>query len=193
MSKIYLYSLIIGSMLMLGVSTTFGSEKQHNHISAASKSVPSYELAQPKSEENPIGEGEMRHSQVTKPKLMLDTVCGVSLYDDQQTVLKNKGKPKEIRKDKSMDGVNIYVYDDCTVGISDDAVSYVSVTAAMGMIDIDGIPLPLSKAKLMDALGTPYWNAEDGIVYKKQNSVLKLYLNGKDEVSTIHYFHESSV
>ncbi|PZE20240.1 hypothetical protein [Paenibacillus xerothermodurans] len=119
----------------------------------------------------------------------LVAVNGVSLDDDLETILKTKGKPNSIKPDELFSSTKLYKFNDCDIEISDGEIQYVSVPAAAGKIELDGHRLPMDLNVLKSRLGEPFFEAEDGIVYKVRQNALKLYIDpDSGKLTSIHFF-----
>jgi hypothetical protein len=119
----------------------------------------------------------------------LASVSGVSLGDDIKTIYELKGNPLSVKQDDILPSSKIYTFEDCQIGMSNGAIQYVSVPAAAGQINIDGQVLPLKLDELKNKLGKPYFEAEDGIVYRVRNNALKMYVDpANGSLVAVHFF-----
>ncbi|TDF95514.1 hypothetical protein [Paenibacillus piri] len=126
----------------------------------------------------------------TSVPFRLASVNGISLTDDLKTLYEIKGPPLAIERDGPLQDMSVYMYDDCAVGMSDGAVQFVKVPAAAGRIEIDGQLMPLKPDVLKSRLGQPYFEAEDGIVYKEGGRALKLFLDKETgALVSVHLFN----
>lgn len=136
---------------------------------------------------------EEQQSQAT-PKFKLDNVNGIALTDDIKTVTDKLGQPLSVEKDPDLVELEVYIYPKMNIGFSDGIVSYVEVLALEGAASIDGVSVPITKLGLMEALGEPDYVAEDGIVFQRKSSLVKLFTDMEtEEVTAIHYYHRSGV
>ncbi|MCZ8519683.1 MULTISPECIES: hypothetical protein [Paenibacillus] len=129
---------------------------------------------------------------VVAPAWKLQRVNGLSVDDDLKTLYEIKGEPAAVEKDPLFKDEQIFVYPDCRVGLYQNFIQYVMVPADSGMIEIDGQRLELSADSLKAALGEPDWTAEDGLVYRRGQAALKLFISADTGLLTsVHYFHSS--
>lgn len=123
----------------------------------------------------------------------LERVNGISVTDDLKTLYKMKGRPKAEETDPLFKDERIFVYDDCRIGLYDQFVQYVMIPVQAGTIEIDGTKLEMNADTLRQTLGTPDWAGEDGIVYKRGQRALKLFLDEHTgKLLSVHYFHTAT-
>ncbi|MGG2196956.1 hypothetical protein [Paenibacillus validus] len=124
----------------------------------------------------------------------LERVNGLSVTDDLKTVYEIKGEPKAVETDPLFKEERVLVYEDCKVGLHNNFVRFIVVSAAEAeTVDIDGKTLPLDAVKLQDALGKPDWIAEDGVVYRSHSRALKLFIDAETgKLTAVHYFHRTA-
>jgi hypothetical protein len=119
----------------------------------------------------------------------LAAVNGVSLGDDIKTIYEIKGTPLSVKQDEILKSAKLYAFEDCQIGFADGAIQYVSVSVSAGQIEIDGHTMPMNLALLKSTLGKPYFEAEDGIVYKVRNNALKIYIEpATGQLTSVHFF-----
>ncbi|MVO99971.1 hypothetical protein [Paenibacillus lutrae] len=129
----------------------------------------------------------------TAAKPDLKQINGISLTDDLNTVLKLKGQPERQSSDEFFGDTQILHYSDCTIGVSEYGIEYVEVGSDQNQVIVDGIVYKNDRQVLEDALGEPYFTAEDGLVYTQDNQVLKLFINPEtNQLESIHFFPKSS-
>ncbi|MFS0837951.1 hypothetical protein [Paenibacillus sp. 1P03SA] len=107
----------------------------------------------------------------------LEHVNGISLSDDENTIVKHKGEPTSVRKDEFFGDTKILEYPDCSVAVGEYGVEYVEVTPEHKQITIDGKRVANNLQALEKTLGEPYWVAEDGLVYTQDSQALKLFVD----------------
>ncbi|RCW48830.1 hypothetical protein [Paenibacillus prosopidis] len=123
----------------------------------------------------------------------LQTVNGISLYDNQSSVIEKKGEPALITEDPYIKGFEIYHYPGMNIIFSDGAVNFVEVLAGVDTFTIDGIPIPATVEAVKEALGEPDYVAEDGIVFQRNEALLKLFIDRDTQnLTSIHYYHISA-
>ncbi|CAG7638572.1 hypothetical protein PAESOLCIP111_03955 [Paenibacillus solanacearum] len=123
----------------------------------------------------------------------LNSLNGVSLSDDIAEIFEKKGEPLSVSRDELITSIETYRFNDCTVVVIGDFIQYIEVPRSSEEVKIDGEPLPLELSGLQDKLGAPYFESEDGIVYKNGTKALKIYTTaGSDKVNSIHYFNTAT-
>lgn len=130
-----------------------------------------------------------------KLDFVFQDVNGISLFDNKETIIESKGKPVSITKDPFFKEMETYHYPDHTnIGFSDGHMDYVEVMESAGSFQIDGIMVPMTLIDMKEVLGEPDFEAEDGIVFQRQQSLLKLFID-KDtrKLTSIHYYHKSNI
>jgi hypothetical protein len=130
-----------------------------------------------------------------KPKHVynLQLVEGISLYDDQQAVIENLGVPENIKRDPFTKELEIYQYPGINVGFSLGYVNYVKVLPEAGVIQIDSSTIPMTLEAVSGELGKPDFIAEDGLVFKRQQAVIKLFIDAETgRLTSIDYFHRTN-
>jgi hypothetical protein len=117
-------------------------------------------------------------------------VNGISVLDDLKTVYEIKGQPLDTEQSPDNKQERVLQYEDCTIGMFDQFVRYVSVPASFGEVELDGQRVRTSLEELKQVLGEPHTATEDGWVYRYGQSALKLMRGeNSDQLSYIHYFH----
>ncbi|CAG7652071.1 hypothetical protein ACFQI7_19345 [Paenibacillus allorhizosphaerae] len=126
-------------------------------------------------------------------RFALNSLNGVSLSDDISTIFEMKGAPLSVSRDELITSVETYRFKDCTVVVIGDFIQYIELPQSSDEVNIDGEPLPLELSELQAKLGTPYFESEDGIVYKNGSRALKIYTTaGSNKVNSIHYFNTAT-
>ncbi|MEK3912938.1 hypothetical protein [Paenibacillus sp. FSL H7-0331] len=127
-------------------------------------------------------------SETPSSLLRFGSVNGIALSDDLKTIVELKGEPLSMIQDEIIKSSRTYLFKDCEINIVDGAVQSVTVGAAVGKVEIDGISFSFDKLK--DRLGMPYFISEDGIVYKKGNMAFKIFMDPHDNhIKSVSYFH----
>lgn len=111
-----------------------------------------------------------------QPITAFNHVAGVSLYDTQETIVMKLGQPEKIEQDEIWSELNIYSYPSVRVAFYGEQVQYVDVPAAE-YITINDTPVPMTEEGLKACLGQPDFTAEDGIVFVREEAVLKLFID----------------
>lgn len=108
-----------------------------------------------------------------------DSLSGIRLYVTEEELVQTKGRPLQIADDP-MAGCREYQYADVSAGVCGGAVLYIhaspSQAAEYGLI-MNGQPLNPRTMNARDVLGTPDFQAEDGDVYLRGSTALKIYRN----------------
>ncbi|RIX48707.1 hypothetical protein D3P08_23710 [Paenibacillus nanensis] len=86
------------------------------------------------------------------------------------------GEPEKIEQDEFWQELDIYYYPDVHVAFYDGLVQYVEVPLAE-QIEINGKSVPMTEEGLKACLGQPDFIAEDGIVFQRDEAVLKLFID----------------
>lgn len=119
----------------------------------------------------------------------LERLNGVSVSDDLKTVYEMKGQPKRIDTDPLLKHERLFIYDDCQIGLYDNFIQYIIAPGGAETIDIDGQRVTMELGALKQALGTPSLIAEDGIVYRKGQMALKLFVDPvSGKLTSVHLF-----
>ncbi len=108
-----------------------------------------------------------------------DSLAGVPLYATKEELIQAKGKPLNIVNELWEDCLE-YQYADMSAGVSNGVVIYVHVTPFQAQqygLQLSGVEIDPGKGKLSELLGTPDFIAEDGDVYMRGSTALKIYRN----------------
>jgi hypothetical protein len=129
-----------------------------------------------------------------KKQFRLETVNDISLHDDVKAVITILGKPLSKQKDPFFSELEIYAYPKMNIGFSNGIVNYVEVLVTAGTAKIDGVEVPIEVDGMKKALGEPNFVAEDGIVFQRNQALVKLFTSMETgEVTSIQFYHQSSV
>ncbi|CAM4092086.1 hypothetical protein L1N85_23680 [Paenibacillus alkaliterrae] len=127
-------------------------------------------------------------------ELQLLTVNRISLYDDPGTVVRKLGEPELITEDAPISGFEIYQYPDMNVVFRDGIVDFVEILEGAEVLLIDDELIPATTRHITEALGEPDYETEDGIVFERNEALLKLFIEpGNGQLTSISYFHSSSM
>jgi hypothetical protein len=108
-----------------------------------------------------------------------DSLAGVALYATKEELIQAKGVPLNIVNELWQDCLE-YQYADMSAGVSDGVVLYIHVTPMQAQqhgLQLSGVEIDPGKSKLKELLGTPDFIAEDGDVYMRGSTALKIYRN----------------
>lgn len=134
------------------------------------------------------------HADYAVSDFRLQSVNGLSLYDDKITVERMLGEPLRITRDEWLDEMETYEYPDMDIVFHGGMMDEIKVSGSASTIWIDDEEIPVSIEALIRALGEPDYKAEDGIVYERRETVLKLFINyDTGTLESIAYYHISSV
>lgn len=121
----------------------------------------------------------------------IDTLNDVSLADTRKDVISKKGKPVKITKDP-LTGYTEYHYKDVTVGLFEDQVYYVHLGAGSKEMKVNEQWVELQPASLTRIFGPADYIAEDGVVYTRGYSAIKIYKNPRGGIQGIDLFDSAS-
>lgn len=137
---------------------------------------------------------EASSAEAAKPDFKLQTVNGISLYDTPSIVARKLGKPESITADPHLKELLIYQYPKMNVVFSDGIVNSVEIAEGSETLLLDGVEIPATVEAIKGALGQPDYMTEDGIVFERNEALLKLFID-KDtkKLTAIHYFYSFSM
>ncbi len=117
----------------------------------------------------------------------------VNLQDDEAIVVRKLGKPQAITIDPDISVMKTYEYKDMNIGFVNGIVDYVQVFATAGTIQIDNEVLPITIEDVTNALGGPDFEAEDGLVFQRNEYLIKIFTDETTgNVVSVDYYHLSS-
>ncbi|UKS26382.1 hypothetical protein LOZ80_33495 [Paenibacillus sp. HWE-109] len=135
----------------------------------------------------------MAMTKVSSAAATLFSLEGISLEDHTADVTAKKGPPSTIVEDPQFIGETIYQYPNFNVGFYEDVVSFVQVSATVGHIQINDQQIPSNVAELKQFLGEPDFVAEDGLVFQRRDTLIKLFLQPEtQDLISVDYYHLSS-
>lgn len=124
---------------------------------------------------------------------MLNSLEGISLYDDTASVIAKKGYPLRFVQDPHFEEAFTYEYPDMNIGFQDGIVTFVQIPAKVGHVQINDQRVPLTITDVKRLLGEPDYVAEDGIVFQRREALIKLFIESEtQELISIDYYHLSS-
>ena len=128
-------------------------------------------------------------SETEKPVFIFDKVNDITLYDDPAVVEEKAGHPVSITTDPLFEEMAVYGYHDMIVAFSYGMVAYVEVFPGAGSVKIDETTLSLTVEDLKEAFGEPDYIAEDGIVFQRGESLIKIFLEeGTENIISISFY-----
>lgn len=123
----------------------------------------------------------------------LDSVNGISLYDSPEAVVSKLGEPVSKSVDEIWGDLEVYAYPDMEIAFYGEFIQYVNIEADKDL-QVDGETLSITKSALTEAFGQPDYTAEDGIVFLRDDAVLKLFLDEEThEPQYVSYYHIATV
>ncbi len=126
-------------------------------------------------------------------KIDLNTVNGISLDDDIKAVIEKKGAPQRITVDPYFEEFLIYEYADMKIIFRDNFMDSIEIGSEIPFLYVDQHKLPVAIKDLRAALGKPDFIAEDGLVFRHNEAVLKVFINPENgHLEYISYYHISS-
>ncbi|MFF2886216.1 hypothetical protein [Paenibacillus sp. NPDC057967] len=213
MRAIILYVFIIVSVVAMGIQS---SEQQADaqmplrHVAGASLAiVPAiydttglmnhaeeasmYVQAE---DEDPAAEPQTSEASIALSEgngFELDSVNGISLYDTPEAVVSKLGEPVSKSVDDLWGDLEVYEYSDMEIAFYGEFIQYVNIEADKAL-QVDGETLSITKSALTKAFGQPDYTAEDGIVFQRDDAVLKLFLDEEThEPQYVSYYHIATV
>lgn len=126
--------------------------------------------------------------------ITLQTVNHISLYDDVMEVLNKKGIPNHITDDPYFKDYKTYEYRDMSITFNNDLIDSVQLNVdSDSSIYLDERKVPATLDAITELLGSPDYQAEDGIVFERGEALLKLFVDkGSKQINAIAYYHIAS-
>ncbi|RJE85102.1 hypothetical protein D3P07_21260 [Paenibacillus sp. 1011MAR3C5] len=125
--------------------------------------------------------------------LDLDSVNGISLYDNPEAVVSKLGEPVSKSVDEIWGDLAVYAYPDMEIAFYGEFIQYVNIEADEAL-QVDGVTLSITESALKKAFGQPDYTAEDGIVFQRDDAVLKLFFDeATREPQYVSYYHIATV
>ncbi|OAB36935.1 hypothetical protein PMSD_11605 [Paenibacillus macquariensis subsp. defensor] len=172
-------------MMLIGLLAPFSGSPMDENVSTLSPSVTVQHAIYNVSDNDHYDQPLLS----TEP---FETVNDISLWDRKEELFNKKGEALQANE-IPMTGCTEYVYDEMTVGICDDLVSYVHVDASVGTFRVNGIDISISEKGMTDTLGVPQFYAEDGEVYIRGEQAIKVYKDSlTGTIQSVEFFDESS-
>lgn len=135
----------------------------------------------------------MQVDDIEAAALTFATVNGITLYDNQEIIVMKLGEPDFVEVDPLIKDLVIYQYPAMNICFYSGELNYVEVLPEGGTIKIDDAIIPIRLVDLKKALGKPDFIAEDGIVFQRNDAVIKIFIDDTEEVIAIDYYHISSI
>lgn len=132
--------------------------------------------------------------QAPAAEIQLDSVNGITLYDDTDSLIRKMGPPIQVAKDPLFEDEVTYTYPDMQVTFIDGIVDYIEIGPGTEVILLDQTKLPPTKEAIQAILGEPNYKVEDGWVYQRNDALLKLFIHADSgQLHSITYYHIASV
>jgi len=126
--------------------------------------------------------------------ILLRSVQELTLYDDRAAVIGKLGEPRGVTQDEFYSDLVIMEYEDLRVVFSGEYIQAIDIPGDAKEILLDDVTVPMTVADLKDVLGEPDYIAEDGIVFQRDEALLKLFLDEETgELAYISYYHLATV
>ena len=137
---------------------------------------------------------EASSAEAAKPDFKLQTVNGISLSDTPSIVARKLGEPMRITEDPYLKELLIYQYPDMNVVFNGGIVYSVEIAGDSGTLLLGGVEIPATIEAVKGALGQPDYVTEDGIVFERNEALLKLFIDSEThKLTSIHYFDSFSM
>ncbi|MBR2563386.1 MAG: hypothetical protein IKE29_02025 [Paenibacillus sp.] len=118
------------------------------------------------------------------------TLNGVSLESGKHELFNKMGEPLDIKEDPYL-GCPEYQFQNVHVGVCEDTdiIQYVHVDGSHDYLNLNGESIPMHIEPIHQALGEPYYVAEDGEVYIRGSYAIKVYMRpGSSEIEGVDLF-----
>jgi len=146
-----------------------------------------------KAASSPVMLAVMPGPQTEMESITLSTINDISLYDDVFSLLEKKGTPNRVTKDPYLKEYTSYEYANMNVIFNEDVIECIEISNEASTLYLDGIEIPATKDAIIKVLGKPDFKAEDGLVFQRENALLKLFINpNTKELESIAYYHIAS-
>ncbi|KRF30147.1 hypothetical protein [Paenibacillus sp. Soil787] len=153
-------------------------------------------LAAVQAEPSSDGSANSASLQVAEASAMvpiLHSLKGISLYDNTEAVVAKKGYPLSFVQDPHLKEAFTYEYPDMNIGFQDDIVTFVQIPAKVGHVQINDQRISLTITDVKRLLGEPDFVAEDGIIFQRDEKLIKLFIAPEtQELIAIDYYDLSS-
>ncbi|OUS74967.1 hypothetical protein B1748_19800 [Paenibacillus sp. MY03] len=126
--------------------------------------------------------------------ILLRSVQELTLYDDRAAVIGKLGEPRGVTQDEFYSDLVIMEYEDLRVVFAGEYIQAIDIPGDAKKILLDDVTVPMTVADLKAVLGEPDYIAEDGIVFQRDEALLKLFLDEETgELAYISYYHLATV
>lgn len=119
------------------------------------------------------------------------TINGISLNDSKSSLHNKLGLPVKVyTKDDMSEQVEMHQFAAQNVAMSGGHVKYVTIPKEAKQLSVNHVSMRMDRAEIERQLGKPDWIAEDGIVYQRGESVLKVYIDPvTGQILSVELFH----
>jgi len=115
---------------------------------------------------------------------------GVALGDSEKQVRVQWGKPGRVTPDEWQPSCETWSYKEGkNVGLCEEQVVFVQVTAEAGTVNLDGREFGLESRDLRRELGAPAFEAEDGWGVERVSEALKVFVDERGQPVSLDLFH----
>ncbi|WP_168119682.1 DUF4309 domain-containing protein [Paenibacillus sp. HB172176] len=133
-------------------------------------------------------------AEVKQDAFALNAVNDLTLYDSREDVRDKLGEPDSIERDEYLKDAVTFHYGDMSIYFYQDYIQSIDFAATVKELNIDGVIVQVNAEALKAALGKPDYVAEDGIVFQRNDCLLKMFMDGQTgERLGVSYYHLASV
>ncbi|MDF2836910.1 MAG: hypothetical protein K0Q63_2550 [Paenibacillus sp.] len=126
--------------------------------------------------------------------ILLRSVEELTLYDDRAAVIGKLGEPQGVTQDEFYSELVIYEYERLKVVFFGEYIQSIDIAEDVKEVLLDDRYVATTLTDLKEALGEPDYVAEDGIVFQRDEALLKVFLDeASGELSSISYYHLATV
>lgn len=191
------HSPIIETKNEFGVSIASEEAAATSIVQATETTVPKAETTSvPPVPEEPADSIQPAASAVEAEdeRILLRSVEELTLYDDRAAVIGKLGEPQGVTYDEFYSELVIYEYDRLKVVFFGEYIQSIDIAEGVKEVLLDNRYVATTLTDLRAALGEPDYVAEDGIVFQRDEALLKLFLDEESgELSSISYYHLATV
>lgn len=200
MKVILFVALILGGMISAGDGTSQHTPvhsptietKNEFEVSIASEGAAATPIVQATETTAPMAETTSVPNE--DEPILLRSVEELTLYDDRAAVIGKLGEPQGVTYDEFYSELVIYEYDRLKVVFFGEFIQSIDIAEDVKEVLLDNRYVATTLADLRAALGEPDYVAEDGIVFQRDEALLKLFLDEESgELSSISYYHLATV
>ena len=197
MRVVILIGYLVGSMFSLtvdlGEETSIVTTASVTPSTEANESNEAIETAEANETTEAIETVEANAMKQLQQQFKLQTVNGISLYDDPGRVIAKIGEPDFITEDEHFKDIMIFQYPGMNVLFSDEILYCVEILEGVQTLLVDDISITATVEDLKAELGEPDFITEDGIVFERDEALLKIFIDAdSNKLNSISYFHRGT-